>query len=120
MQSWIIPLVVVVVVFDAVLLWWIFTKRRLAALGGMTFLEFRMVSTVMGAAIRDHMQANYSGNPADLPEVLPDLLGRVQSRLMEKGVRLERPMLKRVVAQMITIHKLADPREVENAMKHVA
>jgi hypothetical protein len=107
-------------VVDAVALWWVFAKHRIQALGGMTFGEFQKFTAATGGMIRDHMRTNYSGRPEQLPEVLPGLLSKVRSRVMEKGMRLERPVLKTVVTRMITMNKLAEQQYVEEAMEKVA
>ena len=120
MEPWIIMLVVGFVVFDAIVLWWVFAKRRMPALGGMTFGEFQKFTVVTGNTIRDHMRASYTGEPAKLPEVLPDLLSKVQAQAMSKGMRLERPILKQVVGRMIVMNKLAEQAHVEAAMEKVA
>ena len=120
MEPWIIMLIAGFVVFDAIVLWWVFAKRRIPALGGMTFGEFQKFTVATGSLIRDHMRSSYSGQPEQLPEVLPDLLSKVQAQVMSKGMRLERPILKQVVGKMIVMNRLAEQAHVEDAMEKVA
>ena len=118
MAPWIVMFVVGFVVFDAIVVG--VHERRMPALGGMTFGEFQKFTLATRTMIRDHMRTNYSGRPEQLPEVLPDPLSKVQSRVMAKGMRLERPVLKTVVTRMITMNKLAEQQDVEEAMQKVA
>lgn len=120
MESWIVWLVAAFIVFDAAILWWIFTKRRMPTLGGMTFTDFQKFAKATNAMIRDHMRANYSGHPEQLPDVLPELLSKVRQRAMAQGIEMDRATLKTAVSRMISFNKLADAADVERAMQQVA
>jgi hypothetical protein len=120
MSSWIVPLIVVVVLIDAIVMWQVFTRRRLEALGGMTFIEFQRFAAKARNVVRDHMKVHYGGQPTELPTVLPDLLSKVDSQALASGIQLERAKLKMVTGRLISMQGLAPQDEVESALKQVA
>ena len=120
MSPWWIALIVAFLVFDAVVIWWFLTQRRMPQFGDLTLLDFGKMSKELSVMVKEHMERNYSGQPEQLPELLPDLLSRVQSVAISKGVRMERKTLKQVVGRLIVMQGSAEQQQVDEAMKRVA
>jgi hypothetical protein len=119
-----LPMIAIVVVADiiltAVALWWVFSKRHMPLLGGMTLGEFKAFSESASGMVREYMRANYSGNAAQLPALMPELLERLESHARSNGLELDRERLKTVLTRVIESEHLAPARDVRQALSAVA
>jgi hypothetical protein len=68
----------------------------------------------------NYIRANYSGNPDDLPAVLEQLLVQLDQRARERGITLERPMLKVVLVQSLRPEDGVPMADLQAALRKVA
>ena len=68
----------------------------------------------------NYLRANYSGNPDDLPELLEQLLTQLDQKANERGMKLERPMLKLMLAQALRAEDGVSMTDLNSAMRKVA
>jgi hypothetical protein len=115
--------VVVDIIVTAAVLWIIFTRRKADGapnLFGFDFGRFKRFTDEAHAEVGEYLRANYSGDPQQLPGVLPPLLDRLQARAQSEGLPLEREMLKTVIARSAAMHKVAKQNDVAHALDRVA
>jgi hypothetical protein len=120
MSGRIILLIAASVVVDVVVMWWIFTKRAMPMLGGMTIMQFQGFSRSAVPVVREYMRSSYSGRAEQLPDILPELLSRLGSEARTRGAELDRSALKLVATRLIVAEKLASESEVRDALRQVA
>jgi hypothetical protein len=66
------------------------------------------------------VRANYSGNPDDLPALVEQLLAQLDQKANERGLKLERPMLKLVLAQAVRAEDGVPASDLNAALRKVA
>ncbi|MGH7741454.1 MAG: hypothetical protein ACRENS_05465 [Candidatus Eiseniibacteriota bacterium] len=66
------------------------------------------------------IRANYSGNPDDLPALLEQLMVQLEQKASERGMKLQRPMLKLILAQALRAEDGVAMSDLNNAMRKVA
>lgn len=81
-------------------------------------------SRALAAEVRDlagnYVRANYSGNPDDLPALLEQLMLQIDLKANERGLKLERPMLKLLLAQALRAEDGVPMNDVQAALRKVA
>jgi hypothetical protein len=70
--------------------------------------------------VGNYVRANYSGNPEDLPALLQQLMVQIDQKACERGLKLERPMLKLLLAQALRAEDGVPMNDVQNALRKVA
>jgi len=70
--------------------------------------------------ISEYLRANWSGSPEHLPQVLESLLGELDRDARERGVTIDREMLKTLLAQSVRAMRIVGGRDLEQAMERVA
>lgn len=118
---WIAAFVLADVLLTAAVL--LFVIRRRGGVAGALGFDPKQaleVSRQLESDATEYLRANWSGDPSTLPQALTGLLDRVESKLAEEQLPLDRERLKPIVLQIVTAKHLADGREAREAMKKVA
>jgi len=84
------------------------------------FRELAAFAKEQHERIGEYMRANWSGMPDQLPGVLGALLDKLQSEASAKGLRLDREVLKTLVATSLRQHRIARANDAGNALERVA
>ena len=70
--------------------------------------------------IGEYMRANWSGMPEQLPSVIAALLDELDKTAREKGLALDRGVLKAMLASSLRSHRIGRGRELREAIQKVA
>jgi hypothetical protein len=70
--------------------------------------------------IKEYLSANWSGAPEQLPHVLESLLAELDHDARERGLTLNREMLKSILASSVRAHRVVKTHDLGEAMKQVA
>jgi len=70
--------------------------------------------------VDESLEGSWNGDRATLPMAIDELLSRLDVRMREQGLPLDRERLKPLVAQLIVARHRVDPRDVREAMRQVA
>ncbi len=109
-----------VLVTAAVLLFVIRRRGGVAGVLGFDPKQALQVSRQLESDAEQYLRANWSGDASTLPQALTGLLDRVETKLAEEHLPLDRERLKPIVLQIVTAKHLADSHEAREAMKKVA
>ena len=113
--------VVVDVVVTALIVWLVLARKKSGKLlPGMSWGELKRFTDDSHALVGEHVRANYSGQPEQLPEVLANLLTRLEDQAKAQGLALDRDTLRALLQRSVEAHRLAKPREVQAALAKVA
>lgn len=121
--SQIVMLVVIVDVLITVpLVVWVLRRRWQSAMDatGLDLGRLRGFTAEIERTVEEHMRGHWSGDPSTLPLVFTSLLATLETRAREEGYPVERSMLKRLMANVVTSKQLASGAEVREALKQVA
>lgn len=101
---------------------WLVRRRRANAMdaAGLDLGRLRGFTAEIERLVEEHMRSHWSGDPSTLPLVLTSLLATLETRAREEGYPVERPMLKRLMANVVTSKQLASGADVREALKQVA
>lgn len=101
---------------------WVLRKRVSASIAGtgMDLGRLREFTTEIERTAEEHLRTNWSGDASTLPLVLTALMAQVEARTREEGYPIERPLLKRLVGQVLESKHLVGSRELRDALKQVA
>src|SRR5262245_40402684 len=67
-----------------------------------------------------YVQANYSGDPQHLPQVMSGVLTVVRARAEQRGLTLDVDILKKLIAASAARHKVARESEIRSALERAA
>jgi hypothetical protein len=91
--------------------------------GGLLNVDFRALRQFTEAAhprIGDYVRANWSGSPTQLAEVLRALLDELERDAKNRGLELERDVIKNLIGRSLDRHKIARGTELKDALAKVA
>jgi len=101
-------------------------RAVMGKLGGLTQIlgvnleRIMALSNEMESETEMYLRANWSGDPATLSLALRSLLDTFESRAREQQVPVTRAELKPMLARLVLTRRLAESRDVQEAMKQVA
>lgn len=98
----------------------VFRKRGLFQLFSAGLDKVRALSAEAQELVGNYVRANYSGNPDDLPALIEQLLVQLDQKARERGITLERPMLKVILAQTLRAVDGVPMNDVQAALRKVA
>ena len=98
----------------------IFRKKGVFQLLSAGLEKARVLSAEARELAGNYVRANYSGNPDDLPALLEQLLVQLDQKARERGITLERPMLKVVLAQALRAEDGVPMSDLQAALRKVA
>lgn len=111
-----VDIVVMVIVMRAV-----FARRGgLAGMLGVDLKRIMALSEDMERETEQYLRANWSGDPTTLPLALRSLLDTFEARAREQEIGVTRDELKPMLARLVLAKRLAESRDVQEAMKQVA
>jgi hypothetical protein len=87
---------------------------------GVNLQRIMALSHEMESETENYLRANWSGDPTTLPLALRSLLDTFESRAREQQVPVTRDELKPMLARLVLAQRLAESRDVQEAMKQVA
>jgi hypothetical protein len=118
MTAWIVLFVIVDVVVMVLVLRQVLRSRGIGALGvsGVDLGALGRFATALHQEAGRYLQANYSGDPAQLPQALRGLTEIARARATEQGLALDDEVLRKLVEVSATRHKVAKPAEVRAAL----
>jgi hypothetical protein len=119
MTFWIVLFVVV----DAVVLYFVLRhalRKHGFNLAGLDLKKVSRFSTQIHDETGRYLQANYSGDPAQLPRAMQGLLSVVAARAEQEGLTLSPDLLKRLVETSAIKHRIAKAGEIRSALERAA
>ncbi len=101
---------------------WVLRRRVTAAVAatGLDLGRLREFTSEVERTAEEHLRTNWSGDTSTLPMVLTALMAQIEARAKQEGYPIERPLLKRLVAQVLESRQLVNGRELREALKQVA
>jgi ABC-type branched-subunit amino acid transport system ATPase component len=117
MPNWIWPLMLGLVVLDALVVF-VFLRRRMAATfesAGIDFARIHQVGRLVDERLAAHMQSSWSGQSADLPQALRRAMEIARGIAGEHAIVLDEPSLRLVVTGAVCGRKLASRGQVARA-----
>lgn len=101
---------------------WLIRRRAARSLdaAGLDLGRLRGFTAEVERLVEEHMRTNWSGDTTTLPLVLTSLLATLETRAQQEGYPVERQLLKRLMASVVTSKQLASGAEVREALKQVA
>lgn len=111
-----VDIVVMVIVMRAVLA----RRGGLAGVLGVDLKRIMALSEDMERETEQYLRANWSGDATTLPLALRSLLDTFEARAREKEIAVTRAELKPMLARLVLAKRLAQGRDVQEAMKQVA
>ena len=117
MPQWMALLIAVMVVVDIAVLVLLLRRRAKPALGraAVDFARIHQLTRAAEERIVGHLQANYGGNPAQLPEALRGAVEIARTTAGEQLMPLDNDGLRLVVTTTVCAHKFASRAEVAKA-----
>ena len=85
---------------------------RLMLPGGDRDALFASVHAMVG----DHLRANYSGDPQQLPTAIGGLLPGVRDMLMSRGIEPRPEVVRALIEASAIRHRIATPRQLREAL----
>lgn len=126
MPQWLIAFIILDLVITTVVIA-LFVSGRLklnlkieGAVSNVNFRELMEFTKDRHERIGEYIRANWSGAPEQLPSVLGTLLGELEQDARDRGMTIDRTLLKSILASSVRQHHLTRGRELEQAMKQVA
>jgi hypothetical protein len=121
----VVDLIVTVVVIVTVLKLrgsaWAVSYRNVASIVSLDRMRaLEAFSLEQHQHIGEFMRANWSGIPDQLPAVLTALLDELERSAREKGLPLDRQILKALLASSLRSHRIGKGSERNEAFKRVA
>lgn len=118
-------LIAVVVVADAIVLCLIarhFLKKNGASLtiGGMDIRKLAGYSRDMHEETGRYLEANYSGDPQQLPRVMRSLMELGRKRATETGLVIDSDVLAKLLEASVARHRVAKLHEIRSALDQAA
>lgn len=125
MHPWGIAAIAAFVVFDIFICLVVFRAflaghGGFAAMLGVNLQRIMALSNEMEQETERYLRANYSGDPTTLPVALRHLLDQFESRARAAEVPVSREELKPMLARLVLVHRIAESRDIQEAMKQVA
>lgn len=87
---------------------------------GVDFRSLMELTKDKNPRISEYLRANWSGAPEHLPQVLGSLLTELETDARQRGMTIDRDLLKTVLAQMVRSHRIVRGNDLEQAMERVA
>ncbi len=117
MAEWIWILIALAVIAEvvAVLVFSIHMKSGMKGLF-VGIKGMRELATELDRVVTEHMQANWSGQKEQLPQVLETLLRKARELATTKGIGLDEDMLRAAVVRTVAARKFASQRDAAAAM----
>ena len=123
MTSWILAFVAVDVVVGLVIIRRVLQRRGASRTGpviaGLDLKALREFTDTVQPRVGEYVRTNWSGVPSDLPGVLGHLLDDLERDAKERGLPLNRYVLKQLIER--SLHSLDIGRaEVREALQQIA
>jgi hypothetical protein len=99
---------------------YVLRKRGLLSVLTTGLEKFRTFSAETSEMAQNHLLANYSGNPEDLPAVLTSLLDQIEQKAKEQNIALNRDALKMVLLRSVQSQQGMNYNDLQKAMRKVA
>lgn len=124
MNPVLIVLILLFVVVDAIVVY-VVLSRAVAKNGGSLLkgIDLRRIagfSKEMHERVGTWLQANYSGDPSQLPQAMTGLMAMARSRAQEQGLALDDDALRKLVETSVLQHRVAKPDEIREAFRNAA
>ena len=116
----IVIVMIINLVITAAVLNYLIRKRGLLALLTTNLDKLRAFNRETSELAQNHVRANYSGNPEDLPAVLTALLDQIEHRAREQELPLNRDALKMVLLRSLQLQEGLKAGDLQKAMRKVA
>jgi|SRR5580765_439031 len=121
--AWILAVVAVDVVVGLLIIRRVLQRRRAGGGGpviaGLDLRALREFADTVRPRVGEYVRTNWSGVPSDLPGVLGHLLDDLERDVKERGLPLNRGILKQLIER--SLHSLDIGRtEVREALKQIA
>ena len=124
MPGWLLPVIVADLAITGVVVWFVFRKKepgsRSRRIVGADFKGLAAFTTAIHPQIGDYVRANWSGVPQQLPAVLRALLDDLERDAKQRGLHVDRPMLKLLLARSLASHGIGNGTDVRHALDEVA
>lgn len=119
MPHWMWPLMIVLVVMDATIVFVVMRRRMAVSMkeAGVDFARIHQVGRLVNERLVAHMQSSWSGQPSDLPEALRGAVEITRRTAAENAITLDDATLRLVVTSVVCVKKLVSRGEVTRAFK---
>jgi len=124
MKVYLVLFVIFDILVTALILRHLLAKRAAAGDGAAAALldigKLSQFTQAIHPRVGEMVRANWSGDPAALPQVLSRVLDEVEREARSRGLTDDRGVLKRVIEYSLAKHRLARSGEVREALRQVA
>src|SRR6185503_13100025 len=124
MPAWLLPVIAADLAITGVVVWFVFRKKGAGSnsrrIVGADFKALTAFTTATHPRIGEYVRANWSGVPSQLPVVLRTLLDDLERDAKQRGLHIDRPMLKLLLARSLASHGIGNGTDVRHALDEVA
>ena len=124
MPGWLLPVIFADLAITGAVVWFVFRKKgagsRNRQIVGADFKALTAFTTATHPRIGEYVRANWSGVPSQLPAVLRALLDELEKEARHRGLHVDRPMLKLLLARSLAGHGIGNGTDVRHALDEVA
>ena len=122
---WIIPVIVADLAITGVVLWFIYRPKRdgsprTRGILGVDFKAMAAFTEEIHPRVGDTVRGSWDGTSKGLPDVLCTVLDDLEREAKHRSLRLDRHMLKLVLARSLAKHGIGNGTEVRQALDRVA
>jgi hypothetical protein len=124
MPVWLLPVIAADLAITGVVVWFVFRRKGAGSnsrrIVGADFKALTAFTTAIHPQVGDYVRANWSGMPEQLPAVLRVLLDDLEREARQRGLHVDRPMLKLLLARSLAQHGIGNGTDVRHALDEVA